>query len=105
MFGSLRSLTTLDLTCSKLTDISVLGELGNLTRLDLRNNRLKNIGLEFFDRDWEIYWWVNHGRDSLTLSGNPLEVPPVEIVKKGKPETSVQSNGSAEEFSEHCHRV
>ncbi len=80
----LSNLMQLDLGGNDLTDISVLNELPNLTRLDLCNNQLKNIPPEFFNRDWEIHCEDGYIRDGINLFGNPLETPPVEIVKQGR---------------------
>ena len=80
----LPNLTQLYLSGNQLTDISVLKELPNLMWLDLRDNQLKNIPPEFFNRDWEIHWKGGYTLDGLNLFGNPLETPPVEIVKQGR---------------------
>ncbi len=79
----LTNLTQLDLRHNQLTDLSGLKELTNLTQLDLRENQLKNIPPEFFNRDWQIHWKEGYVPDGLNLYGNPLETPPVEIVKQG----------------------
>jgi len=79
---SLLGLTKLYLSGNNLTDISSLQSLVGLTALDLRNNKLTGIGHEFFERDWAINWGGERG--GLNLGGNPLETPPVEIVKKGR---------------------
>jgi internalin A len=80
----LPNLTQLYLSDNHLTDISMLKELPNLTRLNLSNNKLKNIPPEFFNRDWEIHWESRYVPDGFNLFGNPLETPPVEIVRKGR---------------------
>ena len=79
---SLVGLTTLYLYNNNLTDITSLQSLVGLTELDLGGNGLTDIGREFFERDWAIYW--GGGRGGLNLADNPLETPPVEIVKQGK---------------------
>jgi len=82
--GALTNLTVLYLGVNNLSDISALGSLTNLTRLELMGNKLKNIAREFFEREWDVAWKNEYSVDGLNLYGNPLEVPPVEIVKKGR---------------------
>jgi small GTP-binding protein len=55
--------------------------LTNLKRLDLDNNKIKHLPAEIvqFEIDWD--WGEYSG---LSLKGNPLEHPPVEIVKQGR---------------------
>ena len=68
---------------TKLTDLSPLQGLTNLTRLDLSNNRIKKLPPELLELGMEVLWedgWVEKG---LNLYGNPLESPPVEFVRQG----------------------
>lgn len=81
---SLTNLTRLLLDENQVTDLSPLTSLTSLISLRLRNNHLKNIPLEFFNRDWEIHWKKENVPEGLDIIGNPLETPPVEIVKKGQ---------------------
>jgi internalin A len=104
----LKNLTTLDLRNNQISDISFLTELKNLTTLDLSSNQISDLpdeitqlkylrkldlgqnkisklnpallelNLELF---WEQFFFGNIG---LNLFENPLETPPVEIIKKGK---------------------
>jgi len=80
----LTNLTQLYLSYNKLTDIAALRELTNLTQLDVRNNQLTNIPPEFFNRDWKIRWEDDYIPSGLNLYNNPLEIPPVEIVRQGR---------------------
>jgi internalin A len=104
----LSNLTHLDLSSNQLTDISFLQGLSNLSQLNLRNNQLTNIyflqslrklntldlsnnqikklppiivklGSEI-DMDYKY-----GGIGKIFLYNNPLETPPLEIIKKGKP--------------------
>ncbi|MCJ7777837.1 MAG: leucine-rich repeat domain-containing protein, partial [Sedimentisphaerales bacterium] len=80
----LTNLTKLDLSYNEITDISVLKGLTNLTTLDLSYNKIKNLPPELLELGMEIIWegrWVEKG---INLYDNPLESPPVEIVKQGK---------------------
>ncbi|MCX6583222.1 MAG: leucine-rich repeat domain-containing protein [Candidatus Aminicenantes bacterium] len=81
----LSNLTQLDLRNNYITDISFLQELSTLQSLDLRHNKIKELpealvelGLEInveSEKKWE---------QKIYLHGNPLEKPPIEIIKKGK---------------------
>jgi internalin A len=79
----LPNLTQLDLRENQLTDISVLKNLPNLTQLNLQNNKIKELP------EWIPQWGIEICHDSesygtgINLGGNPLETPPLEIVKKG----------------------
>jgi len=81
---SLTGLTGLNLSGNQLTDISALTSLTGLTKLGLRNNQLKEISRAFFERDWKVWWEEDYIHDGLNLFGNPLEVPPVQIIQKGR---------------------
>ncbi len=104
----LENLTALYLTSNQISDISFLKELKNLTTLDLSYNQISNIPFEIADLkylrslnlgrnkisklnptllelDLEILWeQFFYGKVGLNLFENPLETPPIEIVKKGK---------------------
>ena len=82
--ASLTNLNELVLRENKLSDISPLSSLTSLTFLDLCNNELKNIPPEFFKRDWEVHYKEEHCSGGLNLYDNPLETPPLEIIKQGK---------------------
>jgi small GTP-binding protein len=70
---------------SQLTDISFLQGLKKLKTLDLRRNKIKELPEAFVHMDMEID--VESGVSSegcITLYGNPLETPPIEIITKGR---------------------
>ena len=77
----LTSLTQLYLTFNKITDISVLTELHNLTHLYLISNQITHLPSEIVDMGIDIRW---KGDSGILLENNPLESPPIEIVKKGR---------------------
>jgi len=78
----LKGLKTLKLDANKISDISSLKELKNLKTLDLRDNKISQLPAEFLDLGLEIKWEYD-GKDGIYLGGNPLEEPPVEIIKQG----------------------
>jgi len=80
----LKNLTRLDLDNNQITDIYAVNDLTNLTTLDLGHNRVKKIPKELLDIKIEILWKNNFFMEGLNLYGNPLELPPLEIVTQGK---------------------
>jgi len=83
--GQLTSLRNLDLSYNELTGWPVeIGQLASLTRLDLQNNRLTELGEWITELDMEIKWVDGLIGEGINLYGNPLERPPVEIVRKGR---------------------
>jgi internalin A len=73
----------LGLRSNKISDITMLKELVNLGLLDLRNNQISELPEEILELPMEIEWeWLVGG--GIFLEDNPLEYPPIEIIKKGK---------------------
>jgi Leucine-rich repeat (LRR) protein len=82
VLSKFRRLERLALYKTQISDISSLKELKNLKQLDLRYNKISQLPAEFLDLGLEIKWgWDN--KDGIYLEGNPMEEPPVEIIKKG----------------------
>jgi hypothetical protein len=102
-----RFLTTLVIDDNKVSDISALKELKHLRRLTLSNNLIHDISpfkdlkkLDYLDLkgnpitklpewivdfDMEISWdYIGKVSRSINLFNNPIEIPPIEIVKQGK---------------------
>ncbi|MCP4157140.1 MAG: leucine-rich repeat domain-containing protein, partial [bacterium] len=78
---ALPGLVSLNLYDNQICDISFLKDLANLTKLYLHNNQIRQLPRWVLDWDMGISWGKNSG---IVLKGNPLETPPVEIVKEGK---------------------
>lgn len=77
-------LNFLSLRACGTSDVSFLKEIKGLTSLDLRNNQIKEIppwlaekGLEIQMED-SIFFGTG-----INLNGNPIETPPLEVVKQG----------------------
>jgi internalin A len=82
----LSKMTELSLSSNQITDISFLQGLSNLTILDLRNNQIKELPEALVELGLEIDVDDKTGWDEkIYLYNNPLEKPPLEIIKKGIP--------------------
>ncbi len=82
----LKQLETLDLKNNQITDISALHDLKQLKQLGLQKNPIKVLpewicDFPNMDIQWKNTFW---GKDHITLYDNPLQEPPIEIVKQGK---------------------
>jgi small GTP-binding protein len=81
----LKNLTKLDISVNQLTSLPPeISELKNLTKLDISGNQLTSLPPEILELDLEIEWEDFWKFNIIYLKGNPLENPPVEIVKQGK---------------------
>ncbi|MDQ1353713.1 MAG: internalin, partial [Acidobacteriota bacterium] len=80
--NQLKGLTHLYLEGNQISDISSLKELKKLKQLYLMNNKITHMPAEFLDLGLEIKWGADR-EDGIFLEHNPLESPPVEIIKKG----------------------
>jgi small GTP-binding protein len=82
---SLSDLTNLNLSRNEIIDISFLQGLKNLTTLDLIDNKIIELPEAIVDLGMKIDVDSNGVKgEGLYLFGNPLEKPPIEIVRKGK---------------------
>jgi internalin A len=83
----LSNLRYLDLLGNQITDISPLQKLKRLQHVMLWNNKIKQLPATLIELDPEIDV-VSDGASSddkkIFLGGNPLEKPPIEIIKQGK---------------------
>ena len=78
-------LTELVLSSNQISDISSLKELKelkNLKYLSLRYNKISKLSAEILDLGLDIKWGYD-GTEGIVLEGNPMEEPPVEIIKQG----------------------
>lgn len=80
---SLTQLETLSLSDNQLTDISALQSLTLLMTLDLGNNKITRLPPFIALWNMEIKLEIGYVGPVLSLYGNPLETPPVEIVRRG----------------------
>ncbi|MCK5617333.1 leucine-rich repeat domain-containing protein, partial [Candidatus Pacearchaeota archaeon] len=82
--GELTNLTQLHLWDNNLTDLSGLKNLTNLTYLTLHKNAIRELPEWITQLGMEIYYDVSIKAKGIILGNNPLETPPVEIVKEGR---------------------
>ncbi|KAF5419007.1 MAG: hypothetical protein C5S49_00980 [Candidatus Methanogaster sp.] len=81
----LTKLTGIYLSDNQLTALPPeITKLVSLTGLDLSSNQLTALPHEIVELGLEIKWERGLIFDGVNLRGNPLETPPVEIVKKGR---------------------
>jgi hypothetical protein len=78
----LKNLTQIDLSHNQITDLSPLKELKNLTYIDLENNQIKELPEEILALKLEIKWEY-FSEDGISLVDNPLDNPPIEVIKQG----------------------
>lgn len=82
--AGLHQLRILGLMKNEIKDISILKNLKKLEKIDVRSNRIKRITQSLAENLSEVIYsdsWDYHG---INLYENPLELPPVEIVKQKK---------------------
>jgi len=83
--AELKNLTQLNISSNRLTSLSFgIAKLKNLTRLDISRNQLTLLPPEILELDLEIEWNDYWKSNAIYLEGNPLENPPMEIVKQGR---------------------
>lgn len=84
VIAELKNLQVLSLVLNQLTALPrEIGELKNLQTLYLSSNRLTSLPKEICELGLEIRWEFDTA-GGVILEGNPLESPPIEIVKKGR---------------------
>ena len=82
--GELANLKALWLEGNGVSDISCLMGLGKVKSLDLSTNQISELPRGIVDLGIEIRWeWDIDGVEGVFLEGNPLESPPIEVVKRG----------------------
>jgi len=84
--SELKNLTYLNISSNQLTSLPPeISELKNLTELIISDNQLTSLPLEILELDLEIEWNTRTRKsNTIYLSDNPFENPPVEIIKQGR---------------------
>lgn len=77
-------LARLDLSHNRIVTINSLQYLKELKHLDLRHNKITQLPSFLFDMNLEIDIEREHQQeDKIYLTGNSIETPPLEIIKRG----------------------
>jgi internalin A len=79
----LTQITNLYLNNNQISDISALEKLKRLRLLALKNNRFTLLPIGLARLGMEIKWEHDPFVNAIFLEGNPLESPPVEIIRQG----------------------
>ncbi|MCG8332150.1 MAG: leucine-rich repeat domain-containing protein, partial [Chitinophagales bacterium] len=82
----LKNLNALQLGKNQISDISPLAKLENLKKIGLNNNRIKKLPQWVLDFNLDIEYSDSMRNSKLVIGENPIESPPIEIVKKGRNE-------------------
>lgn len=81
---SLRYLKSLSLRANQLESFSIPEEMFNrLQMLDLTNNHISKLPTTIGEIKLRIKWKIDDDYKGLYLEGNPIEVPPVELIENG----------------------
>ncbi len=79
----LTSLTDLRLSSNKISEINGLDKLVALMKLDLSSNQIRGFEKSLVEKGLEIEVNDIFVENCINLTGNPLESPPLEVVKQG----------------------
>ncbi len=82
VLSGLTQLTELRLYRNQLTDISILPNLPTLKRVTLEHNKITTVPRQWIETGLDIKWKEDYVK-GVILEGNPLQFPPIEIVKRG----------------------
>ncbi|MBE7383927.1 MAG: leucine-rich repeat domain-containing protein [Leptolyngbya sp. SIO1E4] len=81
--SDLKGLSSLDLSFNSISDISFLSDLKGLSSLDLRNNRISTIPQQLAAGRLAVKIDKQFASNCINLYNNPIEDPPLEIVRQG----------------------
>lgn len=85
--SSLKKLSNLQYLYLQVNQINKIGILKNLKKLktiNLNDNHIKELPPWITDRSFDIVYEDGWNSGKMTVHNNPLESPPIEIVKKGR---------------------
>jgi small GTP-binding protein len=83
--GRLRSLRYVDFGGMGLSSVPAqLFTLPNLSDINLSGNRLRELPMQVVEPELTWFFVGHQDDDGLHLTGNPFEIPPLEVVKKGR---------------------
>ena len=81
---NLIGLMTLDLSHTQVIDVSILKDLKHLRSINIQNSHVREIPVCLLDHNLDIEVNNAYRPDCINLTGNPIEIPPLDIVKQGK---------------------
>ena len=81
--AELKGLSSLDLSFNKISDISFLVKLKGLTNLNLRDNLIRELPRCLAEGRMAIEVDKKYTFNCINLYNNPIEEPPLEIVRQG----------------------
>lgn len=82
----LKNLIVLNLGGNQISDISSLRNLKNLNEIGLTSNQIKKLPEWILDFNLDILYDGKSNDNIIQILDNPIESPPIEIVKKGHDE-------------------
>lgn len=82
--SALTELKILSLEKNEILDISKLNELIKLEKLDVRYNKIKKLPFAIAENLSEIAYLDTWDYEGINLFNNPLELPPIEVIKQKK---------------------
>jgi len=83
--SKLENLTELEMSENQLTSLPPeISKLKNLTSLNISCNQSTSLPPKILELGLDIKWKYQFLQEGIFLEGNPLENPPIEIVKKGR---------------------
>lgn len=97
----LSELKYIDLSYNQLEDkdLEILKNHKYLETLDLRSNQIKNLPEWICDfPNMDIQWKDYSDEGFITFYGNPIEYPPIEVIKLGKKAIKKNFNTESQEF-------
>ena len=103
--SELTGLTTLDLSNNSITDFSFLSELTGLTTLDLSNNRIVEIPKRLAEGRMAVEVDDEYTFNCINLYNNPIEEPPLEIVRQGNAAILSYYNQLATQGKDHLYEA
>lgn len=84
-------LEKVDISNNNITDISFLFDLKKISFVEAINNKIEEIPPNSYSNDLELIWELNRPayKSGVNVFNNPIVIPPVEIIKRGKLATDI----------------
>jgi GTPase SAR1 family protein len=82
--GQLKQLEKIDLAFNRIDDLTFTSHLPHLVFLDVRSNRVSRLPYSMARIPIPVMWDYKFQQHGVFLEGNPLEVPPMEVIRRGQ---------------------